>query len=87
MYSYKKEEIEQNEINILFQVFGCIFSGVGHKLKSVRSGTTINRSWMDGARKQYSEIFVQDVSAILKVIFSLFLYYSVYFPIRNLTWL
>lgn len=68
MFFYKKEEIDENEGNILFQVIGCVWHGTLKKLRghSIRSST--DNSWIDGAIGRYSEAFVHDVSAFLKVL-------------------
>lgn len=65
MFFYKDEEV--NEGNILFQVIGCIWHGAMRKLKGESIRTSTNNSWIDGAIGRYSESFVHDVSAFLKV--------------------
>lgn len=61
MFLYKPEVITESSKNVLFQVFGCIYAGVKHKLKNIR-----NHTWIDGTKDQYTMEFIDDVCTILK---------------------
>lgn len=59
---FYRREIPTDE-NVLTKVFGCVYTAVKAKIR----GTTGNQPWIKGAIGEYSEEFVLDVSAFLKV--------------------
>lgn len=69
MFLYKRERINESDGNVMFQVIGCIYNGVEQRLKGHfnRLGVISNNEWIDGSADKYSESFIHDVSAFLKV--------------------
>lgn len=67
MFFYKEEEIDEAEGNVFFQVIGCVCHGAMRKITGCAYRSSTNNSWVDGAIGRYSEQFVHDVSAFLKV--------------------
>lgn len=66
---YKDEEIDESDGNVMFQVVGCVYNGVRQKLKGDYIRLVSNNPWIDGAVGKYTESFIRDVSAFLKVCF------------------
>ncbi|XP_055702583.1 solute carrier family 15 member 2 isoform X2 [Phlebotomus papatasi] len=62
MFFYKKEEVSRQ--NILVQVVGCIWYALWKYIKK----ENVHANWMDSSIGRYSEEFVQDVRAFLRVI-------------------
>lgn len=69
MCLYKNENSAESKSNILFQVIDCIYYGVKQKIMRRRGTLLLYRSWSDVSTEKYPESFVDDVCAILKVIF------------------
>lgn len=69
MFLYKDEKIGESKSNILFQVIGCIYTGMKYKLRKMRDNPSTNSTWIDGSLEIYSESFVNEVQAVLKVYF------------------
>lgn len=67
MFFYKTEEIDENDGNILFQVIGCVRFGIVQKLRGHYYCITTGNAWIDGSVGKYSQTFVQDVAAFLRV--------------------
>lgn len=53
---------------MLLRVIGCICFGVKRKLNGSYIPSITNNSWIDGSVEKYSQQFVEDVSAFLKVV-------------------
>ncbi|XP_059613272.1 solute carrier family 15 member 2 isoform X2 [Phlebotomus argentipes] len=62
MFFYKKEEV--NRQNILVQVVGCIWYALWKYIKK----ENVNANWLDSSIGRYSEEFVRDVRAFLRVL-------------------
>lgn len=62
MLFYKREVINESTSNILFNVFGCIYTGIKYKVKNIR-----NHRWIDGTLDNYTSSFIEDVCTVLKV--------------------
>lgn len=62
MFFYR-EETPNNE-NVLLQVISCVAHGISNKIKG---RARLCNNWLDSTVGQYSESFVRDVSAFLKV--------------------
>lgn len=76
MFLYKHEEIGESKSNILFQVVGCIHTGVKYKVKKMRDDLSTDCTWIDGSLQQYPESFVNEVCEVLKVFVSFNLLFS-----------
>lgn len=71
MFLYKDEKFGESKSNILFQVIGCIYTGMKHKLRKMRDNPSTDSTWIDCSLEFYSENFVNEVRAVLKVFFFL----------------
>lgn len=67
MCLYKREHIAESNGNIMFQVVGCIYYGIRQKLKGNYVRFITNNPWLDASVDKYSENFIKDVAAFLKV--------------------
>lgn len=72
---YYKTDRPTNE-NLVFKTIGCIWVGMMKKIKGQHS------SWIRGAIGRYSELFVDDVCAVLNIL-KLFIPLPIYFALLN----
>ncbi|XP_055308001.1 peptide transporter family 1-like, partial [Sitodiplosis mosellana] len=82
MFLYKNEEMGESKSNILFQVIGCIYTGIKHKIRKMRNGPSAYCTWIDGALEHYSDNFVREVCAVIKVL-KLFIPLPMYWALFN----
>lgn len=66
---YKREQVRNSGENTLFDVIDCICYGIRHKLNGHCHRNLTDNPWIDGSVEKYSEHFVRDVSAFLRVNF------------------
>lgn len=69
LFYYEHEDINRSDGNVLFQVIGCIFAGATKRIRGCYFDRITDNSWIDGAIGKYTESFVTDVAAFLRVRF------------------